>query len=151
MIGSTSDDKADKVAVGNVIGEGHANYVLMYNMLTGIRIAVSRCQAKIARALTPDDFNAAHKYSFDMYVDICPSRLRFPVMLMNGKPESATSLRRRPSTTSSSRTTRPSSSAICACGISASTRQITSSVSRPNTSSASWAAQVSPFVLSMFK
>ena len=40
MIGSTSDDKADKVAVGNVIGEGHANYVLMYNMLTGIRIGV---------------------------------------------------------------------------------------------------------------
>ena len=54
--------------MGNVIGEGHANYVLMYNMLTGIRIAVSRCQAKIARDLTPDDFNAAHKYSFDMYV-----------------------------------------------------------------------------------
>jgi 1-phosphatidylinositol-4-phosphate 5-kinase len=26
--------------VGNVIGEGHVNYVLMYNMLTGIRIAV---------------------------------------------------------------------------------------------------------------
>ncbi|VDC03113.1 unnamed protein product, partial [Peniophora sp. CBMAI 1063] len=64
--GSTSDEKADKVAVGNVIGEGHANYVLMYNMLTGIRIAVSRCQAKIARALTPEDFNAAHKYSFDI-------------------------------------------------------------------------------------
>lgn len=26
--------------VGNLIGENHANYVLMYNMLTGIRIAV---------------------------------------------------------------------------------------------------------------
>ena len=27
--------------VGNLIGEDHINYVLMYNMLTGIRIAVS--------------------------------------------------------------------------------------------------------------
>ena len=31
-----------KVLVGNLIGEDHRNYVLMYNMLTGIRIAVSR-------------------------------------------------------------------------------------------------------------
>lgn len=31
----------DKPLVGNLIGEDHVNYVLMYNMLTGIRIAVS--------------------------------------------------------------------------------------------------------------
>lgn len=31
----------DKVLVGNLIGEDHVNYVLMYNMLTGIRIGVS--------------------------------------------------------------------------------------------------------------
>jgi hypothetical protein len=31
----------EKVLVGNLIGEDHANYVLMYNMLTGIRIGVS--------------------------------------------------------------------------------------------------------------
>ena len=30
----------DKPLVGNLIGEDHVNYVLMYNMLTGIRIAV---------------------------------------------------------------------------------------------------------------
>lgn len=30
-----------KVLVGNLIGEDHVNYVLMYNMLTGIRIGVS--------------------------------------------------------------------------------------------------------------
>lgn len=60
--------KDDKPLVGNLIGEGHVNYVLMYNMLTGIRIAVSRWQAKIMRDLTPEDFSAAHKYSFDMYV-----------------------------------------------------------------------------------
>lgn len=31
-----------KPLVGNLIGEDHVNYVLMYNMLTGIRIGVSR-------------------------------------------------------------------------------------------------------------
>ncbi|KAG7095491.1 hypothetical protein E1B28_006230 [Marasmius oreades] len=59
--------KDDEVPlVGNLIGEDHANYVLMYNMLTGIRIGVSRCQAKIKRPLTDEDFTARHKYSFDI-------------------------------------------------------------------------------------
>jgi hypothetical protein len=31
---------ADGVLVGNLVGEDHVNYVLMYNMLTGIRIGV---------------------------------------------------------------------------------------------------------------
>ncbi|KIK66178.1 hypothetical protein GYMLUDRAFT_56012 [Collybiopsis luxurians FD-317 M1] len=52
--------------VGNLIGEDHVNYVLMYNMLTGIRIGVSRCQAKIKRPLTDEDFTAKHKFSFDI-------------------------------------------------------------------------------------
>ncbi|WVF66658.1 hypothetical protein IAT40_001399 [Kwoniella sp. CBS 6097] len=55
-----------KVLVGNLIGEDHVNYVLMYNMLTGIRIGVSRCQAKIKRPLTDDDYLARHKFSFDI-------------------------------------------------------------------------------------
>lgn len=59
----------EEVLVGNLIGEDHVNYVLMYNMLTGIRVAVSRCQAKIRRTLTDNDFTARHKYSFDMFVD----------------------------------------------------------------------------------
>lgn len=63
---STIDEK--EVLVGNLIGEDHVNYVLMYNMLTGIRIGVSRCQAKIKRPLTDDDFAARHKFSFDMCV-----------------------------------------------------------------------------------
>jgi hypothetical protein len=84
------------VLVGNLIGQDHANYVLMYNMLTGIRIAVSlssllqyrvlirllsrvsvvtnnttneqvsRCQAKVKRPLTDEDYTARHKFSFDM-------------------------------------------------------------------------------------
>ncbi|KAJ7716827.1 1-phosphatidylinositol-4-phosphate 5-kinase [Mycena maculata] len=57
---------ADVVLVGNLIGEDHVNYVLMYNMLTGIRIGVSRCQAKIKRPLTDEDFTARHKFSFDI-------------------------------------------------------------------------------------
>ncbi|OCF43100.1 1-phosphatidylinositol-4-phosphate 5-kinase [Kwoniella heveanensis CBS 569] len=55
-----------KVLVGNLIGEDHVNYVLMYNMLTGIRIGVSRCQAKIKRPLTEEDYIARHKFSFDI-------------------------------------------------------------------------------------
>ena len=35
-----ADDDGNKVLVGNLIGEDHVNYVLMYNMLTGIRIGV---------------------------------------------------------------------------------------------------------------
>ncbi|PWZ03671.1 SAICAR synthase-like protein, partial [Testicularia cyperi] len=55
-----------KVLVGNLVGEGHANYVLMYNMLTGIRIGVSRCQAKMKRPLNDADFKARHKFTFDI-------------------------------------------------------------------------------------
>lgn len=85
---SIGKEDENRVLVGNLIGEDHVNYVLMYNMLTGIRIAVSatlvcmntthrpfrqvsRCQAKIKRPLTDDDFTARHKYSFDMYAFTC--------------------------------------------------------------------------------
>ncbi|WWC57693.1 uncharacterized protein I303_100227 [Kwoniella dejecticola CBS 10117] len=60
------DPEPAKVLVGNLIGEDHVNYVLMYNMLTGIRIGVSRCQAKIKRPLTDEDYLARHKFSFDI-------------------------------------------------------------------------------------
>jgi 1-phosphatidylinositol-4-phosphate 5-kinase len=56
----------EKPIMGNLIGEGHVNYVLMFNMLTGIRVAVSRCQAKMRRPLTNEDYSAANKYSFDL-------------------------------------------------------------------------------------
>ncbi|CAO3598578.1 unnamed protein product [Absidia cylindrospora] len=55
--------------IGTRIGEGHQNYVLMYNMLTGIRIAVGRVSAKIDRSLTIEDFTAAHKLAFDVTGD----------------------------------------------------------------------------------
>jgi 1-phosphatidylinositol-4-phosphate 5-kinase len=42
------EDEENKVMIGKVIGEDHVNYVMMYNMLTGIRIGVScfRCDSK---------------------------------------------------------------------------------------------------------
>ncbi|GJN89381.1 hypothetical protein Rhopal_002361-T1 [Rhodotorula paludigena] len=60
------DELGAGVLVGNLIGQDHANYVLMYNMLTGIRIGVSRCQAKAKRPLTDADYTARHKFSFDI-------------------------------------------------------------------------------------
>ncbi|KAG5651826.1 hypothetical protein H0H81_007258 [Sphagnurus paluster] len=62
----SKDASTDVPLIGNLIGEGHVNYVLMYNMLTGIRIGVSRCQAKIKRPLTDADYTAQHKFSFDI-------------------------------------------------------------------------------------
>ncbi|CAO3609184.1 unnamed protein product [Cunninghamella echinulata] len=64
-----TDDDDDRVMIGTRIGEGHQNYVLMYNMLTGIRIAVGRVSAKIDRPLTDDDFSGAHKLAFDVTGD----------------------------------------------------------------------------------
>lgn len=51
---------------GTNVGEGHDNYALMYNMLTGIRVSVSRCTAKPKRPLAREDFQAANKLAFDV-------------------------------------------------------------------------------------
>ena len=64
--GRRGQEEEPKALIGNVISEGHVNYVLMYNMLTGIRIGVSRCQAKIKRSLTDADYTAKHKFTFDI-------------------------------------------------------------------------------------
>ncbi|GAA5943316.1 1-phosphatidylinositol-4-phosphate 5-kinase [Sporobolomyces koalae] len=68
LLGGGNDEKEKSAIplVGNLIGTDHENYVLMYNMLTGIRIGVSRCQAKAARPLTDADYTARHKFSFDI-------------------------------------------------------------------------------------
>ncbi|KAI9493813.1 hypothetical protein BDB00DRAFT_355503 [Zychaea mexicana] len=60
------DDDEERVFVGTRVAEGHQNYPLMYDMLTGIRIAVGRVSAKMRRDLTPQDFTAAHKLVFDV-------------------------------------------------------------------------------------
>lgn len=55
----------DKVLVGNKVGEGHVNYVIAYNMLTGIRVAVSRCSG-IMQPITDQDFRINKKLVFDV-------------------------------------------------------------------------------------
>lgn len=56
----------DDVLVGTRVSEGHENFVTAYNMLTGIRYAVSRCNAKIKRDLLESDFTTTTEMSFDM-------------------------------------------------------------------------------------
>ncbi|KAI7868768.1 SAICAR synthase-like protein [Spinellus fusiger] len=60
------EEEEDRVFIGTRVAEGHPNYQLMYDMLTGIRIAVGRVSAKIRRDLTQEDFSAAHKLVFDV-------------------------------------------------------------------------------------
>lgn len=60
------DDDEDRVIVGTKVDHNHVNWVTAYNMLTGIRFTVSRINAKMDRELTPADFQAKHKFSFDM-------------------------------------------------------------------------------------
>lgn len=55
----------DKVLVGNKVSEGHVNYVIAYNMLTGIRVSVSRCNG-IMKPLTDSDFSVTKKLVFDV-------------------------------------------------------------------------------------
>ncbi|KAI9262944.1 hypothetical protein EDC94DRAFT_607877 [Helicostylum pulchrum] len=60
------EEDDERVMIGTRVSEGHRNYHLMYDMLTGIRIAVGRVSAKIQKELTEDDFKAAHKLVFDV-------------------------------------------------------------------------------------
>lgn len=60
------EEDDDRVLIGNKVDEKHANWVTAYNMLTGIRVAVSRTNAKVDRPLTVADFEAKQKSTFDM-------------------------------------------------------------------------------------
>jgi 1-phosphatidylinositol-4-phosphate 5-kinase len=62
------DEDDDRVIVGTKVDQNHVNWVTAYNMLTGIRFTVSRTNAKMNRDLTDADFEARHKFSFDMSV-----------------------------------------------------------------------------------
>lgn len=55
----------EKVVVGNKITEGHENFVMAYNMLTGIRVAVSRCSGVMSK-LKDSDFKVTKKLTFNM-------------------------------------------------------------------------------------
>ncbi|KAI6711828.1 phosphatidylinositol-4-phosphate 5-Kinase [Diplocarpon mali] len=60
------DEDDDRVVVGTKVDQNHVNWVTAYNMLTGIRFTVSRTNAKLDRPLTDADFEARHKFSFDI-------------------------------------------------------------------------------------
>ncbi|KAI4221711.1 MAG: hypothetical protein L6R36_006694 [Xanthoria steineri] len=60
------EEEDDRVVVGTKVDMHHVNWVTAYNMLTGIRFTVSRTNAKIDRDLTDADFDARHKFSFDI-------------------------------------------------------------------------------------
>lgn len=60
------EEDDDRVVVGTKVDQNHVNWVTAYNMLTGIRFTVSRTNAKMDRPLTDADFDARHKFSFDM-------------------------------------------------------------------------------------
>jgi 1-phosphatidylinositol-4-phosphate 5-kinase len=60
------EEDDDRVVVGTKVDQNHVNWVTAYNMLTGIRFTVSRTNAKLDRPLTDADFEAKHKFSFDM-------------------------------------------------------------------------------------
>lgn len=60
------EEDDDRVLVGTKVDESHANWVTAYNMLTGIRVSVSRTNAKLDRELTDADFEARQKSTFDM-------------------------------------------------------------------------------------
>lgn len=60
------EEEEDRVLVGTKVDQNHVNYVMAYNMLTGIRFTVSRTNAKMDRELTDADFTARHKFSFDV-------------------------------------------------------------------------------------
>ncbi|KAG7660531.1 MSS4 [[Candida] subhashii] len=55
----------NRVLMGNKISEGHENFVMAYNMLTGIRVAVSRCSG-VRKKLIDQDFKSTKKLSFNM-------------------------------------------------------------------------------------
>ncbi|KAJ3326888.1 Phosphatidylinositol-4-phosphate 5-kinase [Blyttiomyces sp. JEL0837] len=52
-----------EVLVGTPVKEGHVNYMLMYDMLTGIRVSVSRCDAKPQRE-TGNELTPSARYDF---------------------------------------------------------------------------------------
>ncbi|KAL8925128.1 MAG: hypothetical protein Q9208_003633 [Pyrenodesmia sp. 3 TL-2023] len=60
------EEEDDRVVVGTKVDMNHVNWVTAYNMLTGIRFTVSRTHAKMDRDLTDSDFDARHKFSFDI-------------------------------------------------------------------------------------
>ncbi|CAI5758350.1 unnamed protein product [Candida verbasci] len=54
----------DETVLGSKVTEGHDNFVMAYNMLTGIRVAVSRCSG-VMKKLQDSDFHSYKKLTFN--------------------------------------------------------------------------------------
>lgn len=60
----TSSISRTAKSYGKTIDENHVNFVLMYDMLTGIRHSVSACQAKPLKFIEESDFKYSRTYNF---------------------------------------------------------------------------------------
>lgn len=120
------EEDDDRVLVGTKVDETHANWVTAYNMLTGIRVSVSRTNAKLDRELTDADFNVKQKSTFDMYVNlsrfsivddhsclILTIHCLLMMLILSISIAPVTNLFPQPSTTSSSKIMLLGSSATC--------------------------------------
>ncbi|RYP88810.1 hypothetical protein DL769_000237 [Monosporascus sp. CRB-8-3] len=58
----------DRVLISTRMDEHHANWVIAYNMLTGIRVSVLRTNAMLDRPLADADFEAKQNSTLDMRV-----------------------------------------------------------------------------------
>jgi 1-phosphatidylinositol-4-phosphate 5-kinase len=59
--------KAIENIIGTPIKKDHVHYILMLDMLNGIRYSVQRCNASTNRELYLKDFKAKHKIALDVY------------------------------------------------------------------------------------
>jgi 1-phosphatidylinositol-4-phosphate 5-kinase len=76
--GCSPYDSFDRIVSRKTVDENHVNFVLMYDMLTGIRHSVSACQAKPSKPIDEMDFKYSRTYNF---VEDCsktiPSKYEF--------------------------------------------------------------------------
>jgi len=59
--------KAIENIIGTPIKKDHVHYILMLDMLNGIRYSVQRCNASTPRDIYLKDFKAKHKIALDVY------------------------------------------------------------------------------------
>ncbi|ORX87404.1 SAICAR synthase-like protein [Anaeromyces robustus] len=59
--------KAIENIIGTPIKKDHVHYILMLDMLNGIRYSVQRCNASTQRDIYLKDFRAKHKIALDVY------------------------------------------------------------------------------------
>ncbi|KAG7829556.1 hypothetical protein KL920_002415 [Ogataea angusta] len=82
------------VIPGQRVVEGHHNYVMAYNMITGIRVAVSRC-SKLPGPIKDEDFTNVSKLIFDMEGNTMTPSTKYEFKFKDYAPEVFRHLRSR--------------------------------------------------------